>query len=72
MYACMCPCSVSVDVEHYINEKSLRQRLTLLSLSNGKIGRYRCASSTGHMHVASHSCLCSLLVQVRFSGVVLL
>lgn len=30
--------SVSVDVEHYIHDKSFRHRLILLSLRNSKIG----------------------------------
>jgi len=32
--------SVSVDVEHYIHDKSFRHRLTLLSLRNSKIGKW--------------------------------
>ena len=35
----VCVCRVPVDVTHYIQDKSLRHRLVLLSLSNSKLGK---------------------------------
>ena len=40
VYYCCCCCSVSVEVEHYIHDKSFRQRMILLSLSNSKLGQF--------------------------------
>ena len=37
-------CSVSVEVEHYIHDKSFRQRMIILSLSNSKLGKRRVES----------------------------
>ena len=36
---CVCVYRVPVDVTHYIQDKSLRHRLVLLSLSNSKLGK---------------------------------